>query len=142
MTAGADCIGESASSIHDIAPARRASVNLGAAPAGVASGTPVTVPIPRSSSPLIRESRHPAETRSRLAWLEGEFAEMMGTAIRLSEGIDVFGTLVQALHMGDDGHSRQKAASAPFARNVFDHPDRTPSIQESGSVVSGDTVGN
>jgi hypothetical protein len=37
---------------------------------------------------------------------------VLGAALRRSGGIDVFEILVQALHMGDDGHSRQKAASA------------------------------
>ena len=66
----------------------------------------------------LRYGSNDAETLARLAWLEGEFAEMLGTAIRLSEGIDVFGILVQALHMGDDGHSRHKAASALFVNAI------------------------
>ena len=66
----------------------------------------------------LRYGSNDAETLARLAWLEGEFAEMLGTAIRLSEGIDLFGVLVQALHMGDDGHSRQKAASALFTNAI------------------------
>jgi hypothetical protein len=60
----------------------------------------------------LRYGANDAQTLSRLAWLEGEFAELFGAALRLSGGIDVFDILVQALHMGDDGHSRQKAASA------------------------------
>ena len=59
-----------------------------------------------------------ADTLARLAWLEGELAEILGTAIRASEGIDVFDILVQALHMGDDGHSRHKAASALLANAI------------------------
>ena len=66
----------------------------------------------------LRYGSNDAETLARLAWLEGEFAQMLGTAIRLSEGIDVFGILVQALHMGDDGHSRHKAASALFVNAI------------------------
>ena len=66
----------------------------------------------------LRYGSNDAETLGRLAWLEGEFAEILGTAIRLSEGIDIFEILVQALHMGDDGHSRHKAASALFANAI------------------------
>lgn len=62
----------------------------------------------------LRYGANDPETLSRLAWLEGEFAEMLGAALRLSGGINVFDLLGQALHMGDDGHSRQKAASALF----------------------------
>ena len=60
----------------------------------------------------LRYGANDAETLSRLAWLEGEFSEILASALRLSGGVDVFEILAQALHMGDDGHSRQKAASA------------------------------
>ena len=74
----------------------------------------------------LRYGSNDAETLARLAWLEGEFAEILGTAVRLSEGIDVFDILVQALHMGDDGHSRHKAASALFVNAI------TPYVVEAG----------
>jgi hypothetical protein len=60
----------------------------------------------------LRYGANDATTLSRLAWLETEFAQILGAALRLSGGIDVFDILAQALHMGDEGHSRQKAASA------------------------------
>lgn len=69
----------------------------------------------------LRYGANDAETLERLAWLEGEFAEMLGAAIRRSGGIDLFEILVQALHMGDDGHSRQKAASALFLNALAPH---------------------
>ena len=74
----------------------------------------------------LRYGSNDAETLARLAWLEGEFAQILGAAIRLSEGIDVFDILVQALHMGDDGHSRHKAASALFVNGI------TPYVVEAG----------
>ena len=66
----------------------------------------------------LRYGSNDAETLARLAWLEGEFAAILGAAIRLSGGIDLFEILVQALHMGDDGHSRQKAASTLFMNTI------------------------
>ncbi|MFQ5898630.1 MAG: DUF1116 domain-containing protein [Candidatus Methylomirabilia bacterium] len=66
----------------------------------------------------LRYGANDADTLGRLAWLEGEFAAILGAAIRLSGGIDLFEILVQALHMGDDGHSRQKAASALFTNAI------------------------
>lgn len=66
----------------------------------------------------LRYGSNDAETLSRLAWLEGEFAELLAAAIKLSGGIDLFALLEQAIHMGDDGHSRQKAASSLFANAV------------------------
>jgi len=66
----------------------------------------------------LRYGANDAQTLARLAWLEGEFATLLGAALRLSGGINVFEILVQALHMGDDGHSRQKAASALLLNSV------------------------
>jgi len=66
----------------------------------------------------LRYGANDAETLARLAWLEGEFAELLGSAVRLCGGVDLFALLAQALHMGDDGHSRQKAASALFLNAI------------------------
>jgi Protein of unknown function (DUF1116) len=66
----------------------------------------------------LRYGSNDGETLTRLKWLEGEFAELLDTAIRRSCGIDLFAILEQALHMGDDGHSRQKAASALFVNII------------------------
>lgn len=62
-------------------------------------------------------SNDPA-TLARLAWLEGPFAEMFGAALRRSGGLSVFDLLGQAIHMGDDGHSRHKAASSLLANAI------------------------
>jgi len=66
----------------------------------------------------LRYGANDANTLARLAWLEGEFAELLGSAVRLCKGVDLFALLAQALHMGDDGHSRQKAASALFLNAI------------------------
>ena len=66
----------------------------------------------------LRYGANDAQTLARLAWLEGEFADVLSATLRASGGIDVFAILTQALHMGDDGHSRQKAASALFLNTV------------------------
>lgn len=66
----------------------------------------------------LRYGANDPDTLARLAWLEGEFAHLLGQAVRLSGGIDLFALLGQALHMGDDGHSRQKAASALFLNAI------------------------
>jgi hypothetical protein len=66
----------------------------------------------------LRYGANDAATLERVAWLEGEFAEILADALRRSGGIDVFAILSQALHMGDDGHSRQKAASALLLNGI------------------------
>jgi hypothetical protein len=75
----------------------------------------------------LRYGCHDPETLAKLGWLEGDFAELLGSALRLSGGIKVFSLLRQALHMGDDGHSRHKAASALLLNAL------APALVETGS---------
>ncbi len=69
----------------------------------------------------LRYGANDPETLSRLIWIEGEFTELLRAAIRASGGIDLTHILTQALHMGDDGHSRQKAASALLMNTLARH---------------------
>jgi len=83
-----------------------------------AGGTRAFAALNEGRGKALRYGSTDAETLSRLAWLEGEFAALLAQAIRLSGGIDIFAILEQALHMGDDGHSRQKAASSLFLNGI------------------------
>lgn len=79
-----------------------------------ATGTRTFAALNEGRGKALRYGSNDDETLGRLDWIEGELAELLGAAIRRSGGIDLFAILEQALHMGDDGHSRQKAASALF----------------------------
>lgn len=83
-----------------------------------AGGTRAHSALNEGRGKALRYGANDPETLARLGWLEGEFAAILGAAIRLSGGIDLFEILAQALHMGDDGHSRQKAASALFLNAI------------------------
>lgn len=91
-----------------------------------AAGTFACAALNEGRGKCLRYGANDAETLARLAWIEGAFAEVLGTAVRASGGIDLYEILVQALHMGDDGHSRQKAASSLFMNAV------APFIAEAG----------
>lgn len=54
------------------------------------------------------------ETLQRVRWLHDEFASVLGAAIRSKGGYDLQPIIRDALAMGDELHSRQKAASALF----------------------------
>ncbi len=54
------------------------------------------------------------ESLARMRWLDGEFASALGAALRERGPLEIFPLVELALQMGDDGHSRQKAASALF----------------------------
>ena len=77
-----------------------------------ALGTRAVAAINEGRGKALRYGANDTATLDRLKWIEGEFAAVLGAAIRLTGGVDLYDILSQALHMGDDGHSRQKAASA------------------------------
>jgi hypothetical protein len=66
----------------------------------------------------LRYGSYDSDTLARLSWMETELAQMLGQAIRLTGGIDLFEIMSQALHMGDDCHSRQRAGSALFLSRI------------------------
>ncbi len=66
----------------------------------------------------LRYGSYDSDTLARLSWMETELAQMLGQAIRLAGGIDLFEIMSQALHMGDDCHSRQRAGSALFLSRI------------------------
>jgi hypothetical protein len=83
-----------------------------------AAGTRAFAALNEGRGKALRYGSNDAETLARLAWIEGEFTSLLQKVIHLSGGIDLFAILEQALHMGDDGHSRQKAASALLAATL------------------------
>ena len=91
-----------------------------------AAGTRAFAAINEGRGKALRYGSTDAQTLDRVAWLESGFAEVLRTAILGTGGIDLFEIVSQALHMGDDGHSRQKASSALFLAAIG------PAIAESG----------
>lgn len=55
---------------------------------------------------------------NRLKWLDQEYRPAMKQALALAGGIDVGANIAQALHMSDEGHNRNKAASMTFYREI------------------------
>ncbi|HZP75082.1 MAG TPA: DUF1116 domain-containing protein [Pseudolabrys sp.] len=66
----------------------------------------------------MRYGSYDTDTLARLSWMETDLAQMLGQAIRLAGGVDLFEIMSQALHMGDDCHSRQRAGSALFVSKI------------------------
>ncbi len=83
----------------------------------------------------LRYGANDSETLKRLAWIEGELADVLGLAIRRSGGINLGDILSQALHMGDDGHSRQKAASSLILNALAPHITASASSKDSSERV-------
>jgi hypothetical protein len=96
-----------------------------------AAGTRAYSAINEGRGLALRYGSHDQETLERYGWLEGEFADVLQQAIRAAGRVALFPVISQALQMGDDGHSRQKAASSIFANLI------APWIAETcGQVIS------
>jgi hypothetical protein len=86
---------------------------------------------------VLRYGAYSEEVLERLRWMEDVMAPVLGKAIELSGGIDIRVLLAESLHMGDEGHNRNKAGSilftknlAPFIVRVADDPEVAAKIIE------------
>ncbi len=65
---------------------------------------------------VLRYGAYSAEVLDRLRWMETVMGPMFREAIEASGGIDIKNLISEALHMGDEGHNRNKAGSILFLR--------------------------
>jgi hypothetical protein len=79
---------------------------------------------------VLRYGAYSQEVLDRLRWMEEVMAPILADAIEASGGIDIRAMLAEALHMGDEGHNRNKAGSilyttrlAPFVAQAAPNPD-------------------
>jgi len=67
---------------------------------------------------VLRYGAYSQDVLDRLRWMEDVMAPVLGEAIILSEGIDMRALLAESLHMGDEGHNRNKAGSILFTTKL------------------------
>lgn len=67
---------------------------------------------------VLRYGAYSQEVLDRLRWMEEVMAPVLGKAIEMSGGIDLRAMLAEALHMGDEGHNRNKAGSVLFTKSL------------------------
>ncbi len=70
---------------------------------------------------VLRYGAFSDDVLNRLRWMEDVLAPMMRDAIEASGGVDIKALLAEAMHMGDEGHNRNKAGSVLFLRNLAPH---------------------
>ncbi|MEE2662339.1 MAG: DUF1116 domain-containing protein [Pseudomonadota bacterium] len=83
------------------------------------------------------------EVRQRLLFVQEVLAPVIGDAIRLNGGLKLKPTMQRALHMGDELHSRNTAASLLFANELFPHflklySDQSESVANSVKALTED----
>ncbi len=65
---------------------------------------------------VLRYGAFDDEVQNRLRWMEELMAPILKEAIKECGGIDIKALLSEALHMGDEGHNRNKAGSILFLK--------------------------
>ena len=63
---------------------------------------------------VLRYGAFSEEVLDKLRWMNGLFAMTLGSAIEVERGLDLRTLIAEALHMGDEGHNRNKAGSLLF----------------------------
>jgi hypothetical protein len=80
---------------------------------------------------VLRYGAYSPEVLDKLHWMNDQMAPVLAEAIERSGGIDIRALLAEALHMGDEGHNRNKAGSLLYLKLL------TPWIAE---VVEDDAL--
>jgi hypothetical protein len=67
---------------------------------------------------VLRYGAYSEDVQKRLRWMEEVMAPVLAKAIQASGGIDIRALLAEALHMGDEGHNRNKAGSLLYTKII------------------------
>lgn len=67
---------------------------------------------------VLRYGAYSPEVLDRLRWMNSEMGPLLAEALAQDEGIDLRALLAEALHMGDEGHNRNKAGSLIFLKHL------------------------
>lgn len=70
---------------------------------------------------VLRYGAYSEEVINRLKWMNEVMAPVLKAAIEASEGIDIKALIAEAMHMGDEGHNRNKAGSILFLKALAPH---------------------
>ncbi len=82
---------------------------------------------------VLRMGAYSPDVIARLHWINEVMGPVLADAIRAGGGIDIRALLAEALHMGDEGHNRNKAASLLYLRALAPHLVR---VAQDASTVS------
>jgi hypothetical protein len=67
---------------------------------------------------VLRYGAYSEEVLEKLRWMNGEMAEVLTAALDERGPIDLRALLAEALHMGDEGHNRNKSGSLLFLKSL------------------------
>lgn len=84
---------------------------------------------------VLRYGAYSEEVLTRLAWMNEVMAPLLADAIESSGGIDIKAMIAEALHMGDEGHNRNKAGSILYLKALAPHVAKAASDPQTASAV-------
>jgi hypothetical protein len=67
---------------------------------------------------VLRYGAFSEDVQNRLRWMEGVMAPVLADALQASGGLDMRALIAEAMHMGDEGHNRNKAGSLLYTKNL------------------------
>jgi hypothetical protein len=67
---------------------------------------------------VLRYGAYAEEVIEKLHWMNDVLAKVLAEALSMGEGLDLRALLAESLHMGDEGHNRNKAGSLLFLKNL------------------------
>lgn len=85
---------------------------------------------------VLRYGAFSSEVLKKLHWMNDVMGPVLAEALDLGEGLDVRSLLAEALHMGDEGHNRNKAGSLLYLKWLAPLVARvTPDSEVEGDVL-------
>jgi hypothetical protein len=84
---------------------------------------------------VLRYGAYSEDVLARLRWIADVFAPVSGDALQRSGGIDMKNMIAQQIQMGDEGHNRNKAGSAMFARLLAPQLVRSGKSEDVAAVL-------
>ncbi|RMD98530.1 MAG: DUF1116 domain-containing protein [Calditrichaeota bacterium] len=85
---------------------------------------------------VLRYGAYDEEVLDRLRWMEEVLAPALKAAIEASGGIDLKALISEALHMGDEGHNRNKAGSILFLKALAPYLAQVMATPATGSTAA------
>jgi hypothetical protein len=84
---------------------------------------------------VLRYGAFAPEVLERLRWMNTALAPLLGEAIERAGGVDLKTLAGEALHMGDEGHNRNRAGSLLFLKALAPHLTRTAGDGEAAAAA-------
>jgi len=85
---------------------------------------------------VLRYGAYQEDVQKRLHWMNEVMAPVLHDALAASGPMDIRALLAEALHMGDEGHNRNKAGSILYTKNLAPHIAKTaPSSDVAAEIL-------